>query len=108
MAMEQSGNSVSGIQVYVWVAEIFPPQDADFLHNKMSSLKGITDVTLASTCTCGWSQQWHFQCQDASRAGRFFTYRRLVIWDKEDLKLLPCLSFLILEFDFLNFIFVAP
>lgn len=33
---------------------------------------------------------------------------RDMILDKEDLKLLPCLSFLILQFDFLNFIFVAP
>lgn len=46
--------------------------------------------------------------QDPSGAGKFFTYRRHVIWDKEDLKLLPHLSFLILEFDFLNFVFVAP
>ena len=33
---------------------------------------------------------------------------RDMILDKEDLKLLPHLSFLILQFDFLNFIFVAP
>lgn len=33
---------------------------------------------------------------------------RDMILDKEDLKLFPHLSFLILQFDFLNFIFVAP
>lgn len=33
---------------------------------------------------------------------------RDMILDKEDLKLLARLSFLILQFDFLNFIFVAP
>lgn len=43
------------------------------------------------------------------RADRsFFTYQRHVILGKEDLKLLPHISFLILEFDFLNFIFVVP
>lgn len=41
-------------------------------------------------------------------AWSFLTHRRHVMWDKDDLKLLLHLCFLILEFDFLNFIFVAP
>lgn len=109
MAVEQNGNSLSGTYVYSWVTEIFSPQYAELLPNKMSSLKSITSVPIDPTHTCGWSQQWHLQCQDPSRAIRFFfTYWRQVIWDKEDLKLLLYLSLLILEFDFLNFIFVAP
>lgn len=66
----------------------------------------MTGASVASACTWGGGSAVVFAVPSRA-AWSFLTHRRHVVWDKDDLKLLPHLCFLIVEFDFLNVIFLA-